>query len=196
MQFTLRSDPLQPSPDSDIPPYLVVRVMSWVTTLIIEGFASCAVGIHPELVWLVDDHSDHSDRTNAPSSPAMYRPSPAAVAPCKQATSMRRGHRAPGSRPSAFVMIGWFVTTRQFGIVRIGFFHRSAWITSVLVNNVSRVRFVCFDELVIPLVFLWLATLHVVAAWHGAAHPASLSLVSVAKPKISHKIEVCNSIFC
>jgi hypothetical protein len=99
MQFIPQRDPVQPSRDSDIPSHLV-RAMLWVTALIIEGFASCAVGLHPELMWLADEHGDHNDRTNAPSSAATYRPSPPEVA------SRKRVARMPTGSPNAVLTAG------------------------------------------------------------------------------------------
>jgi hypothetical protein len=65
-----------------------------------------------------------------------------------------------------------FATVRRGDIARIERFHWSAWITWVLANQASRVRFVGFEELLIATLFLWFATLHVVAALRGAAPSA------------------------
>ena len=69
-------------------------------------------------------------------------------------------------------MANSFARVRPFDIARIERFHWSAWITSVLANQLSRVRLVGSEELLIATLFLWLATLHVVAALRGAAHSA------------------------
>jgi hypothetical protein len=65
-----------------------------------------------------------------------------------------------------------FATVRRLDIGRIERFRWSAWITWVLANQASRVRFVGSEELLIATLFLWFATLHVVAALRGAAPSA------------------------
>jgi hypothetical protein len=71
--------------------------------------------------------------------------------------------------------------TNSFGAARrvdIERFDRSHWsvrITSVLVNHASRVRFVCSEDLLIVGLFLWLATLHFVAALRGRAPSAGVA---------------------
>jgi hypothetical protein len=65
-------------------------------------------------------------------------------------------------------MTNLFASVWPFDIARIERFHWSAWITCVLANQVSRVRLGGFEELLIATLFLWLATVHVVAASCGA----------------------------
>jgi hypothetical protein len=62
-------------------------------------------------------------------------------------------------------MTNFFARVRPFDIARIERFHWSAWITCVLANQVFRVRLVGFEELLIATLFLWLATVRVVAAF-------------------------------
>jgi hypothetical protein len=69
-------------------------------------------------------------------------------------------------------MINSFARVRPFDIARIERSRWSAWITSVLANQLSRVRLVGSEELLINTLFVWLATLHVVAALRGAAPTA------------------------
>ena len=63
-------------------------------------------------------------------------------------------------------------TAGRFDIGRIERFQWSAWITWALANQASRVRFVGSEELLTATLFLWFATLHVVAALRGAAPSA------------------------
>jgi hypothetical protein len=65
-----------------------------------------------------------------------------------------------------------FATVRRLDIGRIERFHWSARITWILASQASRVRFVGSEELLIATLFLWFATLHVVAALRGAAASA------------------------
>ena len=65
-----------------------------------------------------------------------------------------------------------FATVRRLDIGRIERFHWSARITWILANQASRVRFVGSEELLTATLFLWFATLHVVAALRGAAPSA------------------------
>jgi hypothetical protein len=78
MPFTPLRDPVTPSRDLDILSCLVVRAMSWVMARLVEGFASCAIGMYPELMWFTNEHSD---QTSAPFSGTMYRLSLQDVAP-------------------------------------------------------------------------------------------------------------------
>jgi hypothetical protein len=66
-------------------------------------------------------------------------------------------------------MTNLLARVRPFDIARIERFHWSAWITCVLANQVLRIRLVGFEELLTATLFLWLATVHVVAALRGAA---------------------------
>jgi len=70
-------------------------------------------------------------------------------------------------------MTNSFARVRPFDLARIERFHWSAWITSVLANQLSRARWVGSEELLIATLFLWLATLHVVVALRGAATPSA-----------------------
>ena len=65
-----------------------------------------------------------------------------------------------------------FATVRRLDIGRIERFHWSARITWILANQASRVRFVGSEELLTATLFLWFATLHVVAALRAAAPSA------------------------
>jgi hypothetical protein len=78
MPFTSLRDPVQPSRDPDIRSPVLIRVMSWVMTQFIEGFASCAVGFRPNLMWLTDERSDQA---SAAFSGTMHRPSAPDISP-------------------------------------------------------------------------------------------------------------------
>jgi hypothetical protein len=77
MPFTPLRDSVQPSRGPDSGSGIFVRAMSWIMARFIEGFASCAVGMHPDLMWFTDEHNDQS---GVPSS-GMRRPSPTDIAP-------------------------------------------------------------------------------------------------------------------
>jgi hypothetical protein len=62
-------DPDRPPRDRDRATRFVVRAVSWVVASLVEGFASCAVTMHPELTWLTDEHDD---QTRAPFSGTIY----------------------------------------------------------------------------------------------------------------------------
>ena len=79
MPLTPLKDPVTSSRDLDILSRLVVRAMSWVMARLVEGFASCAIGMYPELMWFTNEHSD---QTSAPVSGTVYRLSPQDIAPC------------------------------------------------------------------------------------------------------------------
>jgi hypothetical protein len=72
MTFTPLRDAVQPYRDPDVRSRLLVRALSWVMARFIEGFAFCAVGIHPECIWLTDEHDD---QTSAPLAGTTRRPS-------------------------------------------------------------------------------------------------------------------------
>jgi len=80
MPFTPLRDPVRPPWDPDRSTRFVVRAMSSVMARLIEGLASCAVGMHPELMWLTDEHSD---QTSAPFSRTIYELLPSNIAPCQ-----------------------------------------------------------------------------------------------------------------
>jgi hypothetical protein len=80
MPFTPLRDPVRPPRDPDGSTRFVVRAMSWVMARLIEGLASCAVGMHPELMGLTDEHSD---QTSAPFSRTIYELLPPNIAPCQ-----------------------------------------------------------------------------------------------------------------
>jgi len=65
-----------------------------------------------------------------------------------------------------------FATMRRVDIAWTERFHWSAWITWVLANQASRVRFAGFEEPLVATLFLWFATLHVAAALRAAAPSA------------------------
>ena len=69
--ITLLRDPGRPPRDPDRETRFVVRAMSRVVTRLVEGLAACAVGMHPELMLLTDEHSD---QTSAPLSGTIYAP--------------------------------------------------------------------------------------------------------------------------
>jgi hypothetical protein len=71
MPFTPLRDPDRPPRDPDRGTRFVVRAISWVVARLVEGFASCALAMHPELAWLTDEHSD---QTSAPFSGTLYAP--------------------------------------------------------------------------------------------------------------------------
>ena len=70
MQLIPLRDPVRPPRDPDRATRFLVRAMSWATARLIEGFASCAVAMHPELMRLTDEHSD---QTSAPFSGTIYQ---------------------------------------------------------------------------------------------------------------------------
>ena len=78
MPFTPLRDPVRPPWDPDRSTRFVVRAMSSVMARLIEGLASCAVGMHPELMWLTDEHRD---QTSAPFSATVSGLLPPNVAP-------------------------------------------------------------------------------------------------------------------
>jgi hypothetical protein len=82
MQFTPLRDAVRPPRDPDRATRFVVRAMSWAMARLIEGFASYAVGMRPEL-WLKDEHSD---QTSAPFSGTIYQLSPPNTAPRQTVT--------------------------------------------------------------------------------------------------------------
>ena len=57
--------------DPDRATRFIVGAISWVVARLVEGFASCAVAMHPELTWLTDEHSD---QTSVPVSATRYTP--------------------------------------------------------------------------------------------------------------------------
>ena len=65
-----------------------------------------------------------------------------------------------------------FATMRRVDIAWTERFHWSAWITWVLANQASRVRFAGFEEPLVAILFLWFATLHVVATLRGVVASA------------------------
>jgi hypothetical protein len=73
MQFTPSRDPVRPPRYPDRATRFAARAMSWAMARLIEGFASYAVAMSPELMWLKDEHSD---QTSAPFSGTRYQLSP------------------------------------------------------------------------------------------------------------------------
>jgi hypothetical protein len=92
MQFTALRDPVRPPRDPDRGTRFVVRAMSWAMARLIEGFASYAVGMSPELMWLKDEDSD---QTSAPFSGTKYQLSPPNTASRQTVTG------APMASPTA-----------------------------------------------------------------------------------------------
>jgi hypothetical protein len=92
MLFTPLRDPVRPPRDPDRATRFAVGAMSWVVARLIEGFASCAVAMHPELMWLTDEHSD---QTSATFSGTIYELLPPNIGPCRTDTG------APMASPTA-----------------------------------------------------------------------------------------------
>jgi hypothetical protein len=87
MQFTPLRDAVRPRRDPDHGTRFVIRAMSWAMARLIEGFASCAVGMRPELMWLTDEHND---QTSAPFSGTIYQLSSPNTALRQTVTGARR----------------------------------------------------------------------------------------------------------
>jgi hypothetical protein len=87
MPLPSQQDSLQPSPDSSAPARPVGGTMSLLMKWFIEGFASCAVGFHPNLLWLEGEHRDHDKRSNCRSL-VIYRPLPPEITPGENVTKM------------------------------------------------------------------------------------------------------------
>jgi len=92
MQFTPLRDPARPPREPDRATRFIIRAMSWAMARVIEGFAAYAVGMHPELMWLTDEHSNP---TSAPFSRTIYHLSPPNIAPGQTVTG------APMASPTA-----------------------------------------------------------------------------------------------